>query len=146
MSIQAYADDFFTLVEAGFIAIHQYDEDAAKKLFRAASLLDSTSTLPLLGQGYMHLCKLELKLALPLFEEILAKDPANGMAKTLLGLALSFNPAATSQGEKTLEEALQSASDPMVKELATSTLEFVRKFIKKAPSPTQGAAQSAKRG
>lgn len=137
MSLQAYKDDFFLLVEAGFIAVNQFDEDAAVKLFKAAEVLNPTNTLPFLGKGYMHLCKLELKAAIALFEKILAQEPDNGMAKTLLGLSLSFNPAEVGKGEKTLEDALKTSDDKMLTGLATSALEFVRKFVKKNPSPAQ---------
>ena len=140
MNLQSYKEDFFLLVEAGFIAVNQFDEDAALKLFKAAELLNPSNTLPLLGKGYMHLCKLELKAAIPLFEKILAQEAENAMAKTLLGLALSFNPTEVGKGEKTLEEAFKMADDKMGQGLATTALEFVRKFVKKSPSPAQTAS------
>jgi len=144
MSLQSYKEDFFLLVEAGFIAVNQFDEDAAIKLFKAAELLNPANTLPHLGKGYMHLCKLELKAAIALFEKILAQEPDNTMAKTLLGLSLSFNPTEVAKGEKTLEEALKSSDDKMTKNLATTALEFVRKFVKKSPSPAQTATAPSK--
>ena len=139
MTLQQYKEDFILLVESGFIAVNQFDEDAAAKLFRAAELLDPANTLPQLGVGYIHLCKLELKQASSIFSSLLLKDPHNEMAKALLGLSLSLNPAELSKGEKTLEDAAKASKDPMVKNLAVSALEFVNKFVKKTPSPMQSS-------
>ena len=139
MSLQQYKEDFILLVESGFIAVNQFDEDAAAKLFRAAELLDPSNSLPQLGMGYIHLCKLELKQASSIFSSLLLKDPQNDMAKALLGLSLSLNPAEVAKGEKTLEEAHHS-KDPMVKNLAKNALEFVNKFVKKTPSPAQSTS------
>jgi hypothetical protein len=138
--LQQYQDHFILLAEAGFIAINQSDEDAAVKLFKASSLLNPSSTLPKIGMGYLHLCKLELKQAAKSFEEILAVDPKNEMALTFLGLSLSLNPSECAKGEKVLKESMEVAQDPMVKGLAKSSLEFVEKFVKKAPAP--GAQES----
>lgn len=137
-------DQFLLLAEAGFIAINQSDEDAAMKLFRASELLDPSNVLPKIGMGYMHLCKLELKQAAKTFEDILAKDPHNEMAHAFLGLSLSLNPAELTKGEKVLEEAAQKSKDPMIKNLAISSLEFVEKFVKKAPSPAAGQIHEPK--
>ena len=142
--LQQYKDHFILLAEAGFIAINQADEDAAIKLFKASELLDPQNVLPKVGMGYMHLCKLELKQAAKIFEEILAKDPHNEMAKTFLGLSLSLNPAELVKGEKVLTESAQQCKDPAVKDLAKSALDFVEKFVKKAPSPAQGQTHTKK--
>jgi len=142
--LQQYKDHFILMAEAGFIAINQADEDAAIKLFKASELLDPTNVLPKIGIGYMHLCKLELKQAVKSFEEILASDPSNEMARAFLGLSLSLNPTECAKGEKVLEEALKTATDPMVKGLAKSSLEFVEKFVKKSPSPVQGQTNPSK--
>ncbi len=136
--LQKYKDHFILLAEAGFIAINQTDEDTAIKLFKAATLLDPSNSLPKIGMGYLHLCKFELKQAAKVFKEILSKDPHNEMAHTLLGLSLSLNPAEVAQGEKVLESSIHQAKDPAVKGLAQSSLEFVERFVKKQPSPTQG--------
>src|SRR3990172_7581719 len=119
--LQQYKDHYILLAEAGFIAINQADEDAAVKLFKAAELLDPQNYLPKVGIGYMHLCKLELKQACKCFEEILAKD--------FLGLSLSLNPSDIAKGEKVLEEAIHDCKDPLIKDLAKNSLEFVEKFV-----------------
>lgn len=137
MSLQKFKDHFILMAEAGFIAINQSDEDAAIKLFTAAELLDPSNPLPRLGMGYLNLCQLKLKQAATIFEGILAEDPSNEMAKTLLGLTLSLNPTELAKGEKTLEESIRKNHDPMIKNLAKSALDFVERFIKKAPSPVE---------
>lgn len=142
--LQQYKDHFILLAEAGFIAINQSDEDAAIKLFKASGLLNPESSLPKIGMGYLHLCKLELKQAAKSFEDILAADPKNEMAMTFLGLSLSLNPAECAKGEKVLEDSLKMAQDPLVKGLAKSSLEFVEKFVKKSPSPAQEGKKKGK--
>ncbi len=142
--LQQYKEDFTLLIEAGFIAVNQFDEDASNKLFRAAALLDPSNSLPQLGIGYTHLCKLELKQASKIFSDLLEKDPHNEMAKTLLGLSLSLNPTEASKGEKNLEEAIKSSKDPLVKSLAVNALDFVNKFVKKNPSPAQSSPTKKK--
>lgn len=143
--LQKYKDHYILLAEAGFIAINQADEDAAIKLFKAAELLDPQNFLPKVGIGYMHLCKLELKQAVKCFEEILAKHPENEMARAFLGLSLSLNPSEVAKGEKVLEEAIHDCRDPLIKDLAKNSLEFVEKFVKKAPSPSQGETHTKKK-
>ena len=143
--LQKYRDHFILLVEAGFIAVNQADEDAAVKLFKASELLDAKNLLPRIGLGYMHLCKLELKQAGKIFEDVLAKDPNNEMARTFLGLTLSLNPTETAKGEKALEELAKKAKDPEVKSLANNALAFVEKFVKKTPTPAQAQKTAPKK-
>ncbi|PIS01299.1 MAG: SctF chaperone SctG [Chlamydiae bacterium CG10_big_fil_rev_8_21_14_0_10_35_9] len=135
--IQDYKEDFILLLESGFIAVNQADEDAARKLFKAAELLDPKSTLPKVGIGYLHLHKLELKQAVELFESVLKEEPENEMAKTFLGLSLSFTPKGVNEAEKILESTAKS-SDSLIKNLSISALDFVEKFIKKTPTPVEG--------
>ena len=145
MDLNKYKDHFIVMVEAGFIAVNLADEDSALKLFKAAALLDKENLLPKVGMGYLHLCKLELKQACKIFNEILEVDPNNDMAKTFLGLSMSLNPAEVAKGEKILEESASKSRDPMVKTLATSAIEFVEKFVKKTPTPAQGEMKKEKR-
>jgi tetratricopeptide (TPR) repeat protein len=140
MDNQKYKHHFITMIEAGFVAVNQADEDSAIKLFKAAGLLNPEHALSKVGFGYMHLCKLELKQAVKYFNEVLEKDPENEMCKAFLGLSLSLNPSEVSAGEKILEETQKAAKDPTIKNLASSALGFVSKFVKKTPTPTQGAA------
>lgn len=142
MDKQKYKRHFISMVEAGFIAVNQADEDSAMKLFKAASFIDPDHFLPKVGFGYLHLCKLELKQAAKHFNEVLEKDPNNEMCKAFLGLSLSLNPSEVAQGETLLAETQKTAKDPAIKNLASSALGFVSKFVKKAPTPVQGALNS----
>jgi hypothetical protein len=139
--IQTYKDDFVLLLETGFIAAGQTDEDAAKKLFRAAELLSPSNMLPKVGFGYIHLLKLELKQACRVFEEVLKAEPDNNMAKALLGLSTSLTIKDADKGEKLMEDAMKHTKDPSIKKMAATGIEFVEKFVKKQPTPVQGQTQ-----
>ncbi|MGD0664858.1 MAG: HrpB1 family type III secretion system apparatus protein [Rhabdochlamydiaceae bacterium] len=143
--LQTYKDDFVLLLETGFIAAGQTDEDAAKKLFRAAQLLSPHNMLPKVGYGYIHLLKLELKQACKMFEEVLKAEPDNQMAKALLGLSTSLTIKDADKGEKLLEEAMKGSKDPYIKNMAQTGIEFVEKFVKKQPTPVQGQPRTEKR-
>lgn len=144
-NIQKFKDHFILLCEAGFIAVNQADEDAATKLFKASELLKPENSLPKLGLGYMHMMKLELKQACKLFDDVLAKEPNNEMAKAFLGLSYALTASDMNKGENLLEETAQKAEDPMIKNLANTALDFVEKFIKKAPTPVQRPPEKKKK-
>ncbi len=141
-----YKDSYIHFVEAGFIAVNQGDEDAALKLFKAAALLRPDNALPKVGLGYMHLCKLELKQACMHFNEVLAKEPNNEMAKAFLGFSLCLTPTDVAKGEKHLAEAVKNSHDPAIKKLAESALDFVENFVKKPLPPMQAPKDSKKKG
>lgn len=134
MSTKKYKDDFILLAEAGFIAVNQADEDSALKLFKAASLLQPKNILPKIGFGYLHLHKLELKQAVKNFEEVLEIDPHNEMAKAFMGLCLAMMPNSIEKGEKMLEQTFKS-KDPDIKNMSSSAIDFVERFIKKPSGP-----------
>ncbi|NGX39497.1 MAG: hypothetical protein KR126chlam1_00826 [Chlamydiae bacterium] len=142
---EQFKDHFVLLCEAGFIAVNQADEDAASKLFKASELLNPENTLPKVGRGYMHLMKLELKDSCRLFEEVLAKEPDNEMAKTFLGLSYSLTTTEVEKGEGLLKQAAKKSDDPQVKKLADTTLDFVEKFVKKAPTPLESPPEEKKK-
>jgi tetratricopeptide (TPR) repeat protein len=135
--LQQYKEDYLLFTEAGFIAVNQADEDSSLKLFKSARLLDSKNTLPVIGFGYLHLHKLELKEAIHFFEEALKMEPSNEMAKTLLGIALSFSSKSVVKGEKILEET-EKSHDKSLKTLSHTAINFIEKFIKKTPAPIHG--------
>ncbi|NGX28793.1 MAG: hypothetical protein K940chlam1_00980 [Candidatus Anoxychlamydiales bacterium] len=139
--LDEYKQDFILLLEAGFIAVNQTDEDAAVKMFKAAEAIDKTNQLTKIGMGYLALHKLELKKAISIFEEVLKKEPKNDMAKAFLGIAISLSPKDMVKGEKLLHETLQS-DDQSIKKLAGIALEFVDKFVKKEPTPVEGKKKS----
>ncbi len=132
-----YKEDFVLLLEAGFIAVNQADEDAALKLFKSAELLDPSNPMPKVGVGYLHLHKLDLKQACQVFEEVLEKDPKNEMAKAFLGISMSLAPTSMEKGEKILEQTTHS-KDPTIKTLSNTAINFVDTFVKKSPTPVQG--------
>lgn len=132
--LKKHKEDWLLFTEAGFIAVNQADEDAAKKLFSAGELLNPENTLPQVGFGYLHLHKLELKQAVKAFEEVLDKEPHNEMAKAFMGICISMMPNASAKGEKILEQTLKS-KDPLIKNLSNTAIDFVEKFVKKSPGP-----------
>jgi hypothetical protein len=143
--LQKFKEHFILLCEAGFIAVNQADEDSAVKLFRASELLQPTNMLPKIGMGYLHMMKLELKQACKYFDEVIAKEPHNDMAKTFLGICYTFTTTEVAKGEKILEHSAQKASDPGLKKLAVTALDFVEKFIKKEPGPAHLQKPSKKK-
>jgi tetratricopeptide (TPR) repeat protein len=142
--LQKYKDDFVLLLESGFIAASQTDEDAASKLFRAAQILQPENVMPKVGFGYIHLLKLELSQACKKFEEVLKADPHNEMARAMLGLSTSLTVKEADKGEKILKEALKNSNDPSVKNMASTAIDFVEKYVKKQPTPVQGQTQKGK--
>jgi tetratricopeptide (TPR) repeat protein len=135
-SLEEFKNDFLLLVESGFIAINQMDEDSTMKLFKAAEILDKNNSLPKIGYGYLALHKLELKSAIEKFEAVLKKEPNNEMAKAFLGIAISLTPKNAIKGEKLLEEVLKS-DNKEIKKLAGIALDFVDRFVKKEPTPVE---------
>src|SRR5215510_14386793 len=123
-TLKAYKDDFLLMLETGFIAVNQADEDSALKLFRAAEILNPENVLPKVGFGYLHLHKLELSQAVRAFQEVLEKEPKNEMAKAFLGICMSLSPQQLEKGEKVLEETMKS-KDPMIKKLSHTAVDFV---------------------
>lgn len=142
--LQKYKEDFTLLLESGFIAANQADEDAALKLFRASQLLKPDNMLPKIGFGYIHLLKLELKQACQMFDDVIKKEPNNEMARSLLGLSTALTTKEIDKGETLLKEALKKTDDPTVKNMASTALEFVDKFVRKPPTPVQGQPQTKK--
>ena len=132
---QEFKDHFLLLCEAGFIAVNQEDETTATKLFKASELLKPENTLPKIGKGYMHMMKLEIPQACQLFDEVIAKEPDNEMAKAFLGLSYSLTASEVGKGEKLLHEMASKADDPLIKQLADTTLDFVDNFVKKEEPP-----------
>jgi hypothetical protein len=137
MNQKKYKEDFILMLETGFIAVNQADEDSALKLFKAAELLNPENTLPKVGFGYLHLHKLELNQAVRCFEDVLDKEPKNEIAKAFLGICMSLMPTQLDKGEKVLEETMKS-KDPMIKKLAHTAVDFVEKFVRTTPGPAAG--------
>jgi hypothetical protein len=120
-------NDFPLLIEAGFVAVNQRDEDSAKKLFKAAQLLEPESTAPRIGFGFIALNKLELDIAQKEFNDVLKKDTEHQLARAFLGITLCFNPKTRAEGKKLIEEAMSKTDDPHVKNLGSISLEWLKK-------------------
>lgn len=133
--LSKYADDFFLMLEGGFVAVNSMDEDSALKLFKAAETLRPESTFPKVGYGYMHLCKLEIKQSIAMFQQVLDKEPTNEMAKTFLGIAMGLSPTEGAKGEQILEK-MTTSKDSGIKRLADTAIDFINRFVKKGKPPT----------
>lgn len=134
--IHEFKDDFSLFIEAGFVAVKQLDEMSAKRLFEAAQLLNPHSTAPQIGLGYIALNKLQLKEASQIFETIVAKEPANHLAETFLGICYLLNKQKRKKGEKMIHEAMEKTTDQTIKNLGLISLEWAEKDLKqttKAP-------------
>lgn len=132
--LNRYKDQFTLFLELGFIAVNHADEDSAMKLFTAAEMLRPSEVLTLIGFGYLHLCKLEVKPAIKMFEKALQKEPNNPIATSLLGFCFALTPDKVKKGEHILEEMKARATSKEVKELDSVLLDFVNKFVKEKPS------------
>jgi hypothetical protein len=121
--------DFPLLIEAGFVAVNQHDEESAKKLFSAAAQLEPSSTAPKIGFGFIALNKLELDVAEKAFNEVLAKEQDHHLARAFLGITLSFNPKTRAKGKGLIEESMAKTNDPHVKNLGTVSLEWLKKDL-----------------
>ena len=78
-----FREDFALFIEAGFVAVKQLDEIAARRLFKAAELLHPDNPASQLGLGYIALHKLQVNEAAKIFEGILKKDPEHYLAQAL---------------------------------------------------------------
>jgi len=132
-----YNEDYVLFLEAGFIAVNQSDEEAAIRLFKSCETLRPENVMAKIGYGYLHLHKLELKQACQDFEQALEQEPTNEVAKALLGLCTSLQPKMADKGSSILAETAQS-SDPFVKQMSTTALNFVDRFVRKEEPPMKG--------
>ena len=133
-ALENYSKDFALLLEAGFIAINQMEEASALHLFGAAEELQPDSYLPKLGYGMIHLHKLDLNKAIKYFQQILKKEPNNETAKIFMALAYSLTKDNKAKSAKIIEET-KNATDPLVKDLASTMSEFIAAHNKKASTP-----------
>lgn len=144
---QFHPEDFPVLVETGFIAVKQGNQQAAEKIFRAAQILRPDHSAPVLGFGYIALNSLRLEAARHLFSSVLKKEPENALAKVLLGFSylvdkfssINQSPSLPStlkpqeinalaeSGEKLIKEALKESSDKSVHSLGESALQLLEK-------------------
>lgn len=132
---EVFKEDFALFIEAGFIAVKQLDEISALRIFEAAQILNPASSAPKIGFGYIALNKLEIKKASEIFEEICAEDPDNHLAQTFLGISYLLNKNKRKKGEKLIQEAIEKTTDPSVKNLGKTALNWSEKELSKIKSP-----------
>lgn len=125
-----FKDDFTLFIEAGFIAVKQLDEIAARRLFKAAEVLRPESTAPKLGLGYIELNKMRPQEASRLFESILEKEPSHSLAKALLGVSYLMTKDKKKQGEALINEAKKESDDPTIQNLAEVSAQWMKKDVK----------------
>jgi len=134
--LQEFKEDFALFIEAGFIAVKQLDEIAARRLFKTAELLNPDNPASQLGLGYIALNKLQISEASKIFEAILKKDPNHHLAKALLGICYILTKGKMKRGEILINEAKEKTDDPTIKNLANVCQQWVDKDLKsKSHSP-----------
>ena len=128
-----FSQDVSLLIEAGFIAIKQIDEDAANKCFYAAMIADPDVSLPVIGLGIVHLFKLELDQAKELFSAVLQKEPNNEMAKTMLGIAnlYTISDEGLKEGKELIHDAMHETDDAELKQLGKYSQDLMKEIKKK---------------
>ncbi len=129
-----YKEDFSLLIEAGFVAVKQFDEKSARQIFKAAQVLSPSSSAPKIGLGYIALNKLDTKEANRIFGKIVESEPDNWLAKTFLGISYLLQKEKRSEGEKLVRSALEESNEPTVQNLAKITLEWLESDLKKKES------------
>lgn len=129
--IEEFKEDFSLLIEAGFIAVKQKDEVGAMQIFHAAQALSPRHTAPQIGLGFIALNKLEIKKATKIFELVIQAEPSNQLAQTFYGMCFILSKGKQKKGEKIVQEAMEKTSDPTVKDLGTTVLEWAKKDLLK---------------
>ena len=131
--LESFKDDYPLFIEAGFVAIKQRDEIAARRLFKAAEVLSPDNPSSKIGLGYIELNKLRVLQATEAFQEVVAKHPENYLAKALLGVAFVLTPDKRKEGEELLSEVGSKSEDPTIKNLSSVCLEWVKKDLGNKP-------------
>ena len=130
-TLEKFEKDFGILVEAGFVAVKQGDEDSAKKLFLAAQALKPDHTAPVLGYGYISLSKLDLEESTRIFEAIVKKEPDNYLATIFYGLSLMLGRTDVSKGDKLVNGVLEKTDDQALQHFAKTVLAWKEEFFAK---------------
>jgi predicted Zn-dependent protease len=133
--LQFFAEDYSLLIEAGFVAIKQCDEIAARRLFKAAEILNPENPASSLGLGYIELNKLRVSQAAEIFGTIVKSHPEHYLAKALLGVAYLLTPEKREEGKRLISEAGEKSDDPTIKNLSSVCLEWLRKDLQNKPLP-----------
>jgi hypothetical protein len=133
--LQHFVEDYSLLIEAGFVAIKQCDEIAARRLFKAAEILHPENPASQLGLGYIELNKLRVSQAAEIFGGIVKDHPEHYLAKALLGVAYLLTPDKREEGTELITEAGKKSDDPTIKNLSSVCLEWLTKDLRNKPLP-----------
>lgn len=128
--LEDFRKDFPLLIEAGFVAVKQFDEVGAKRLFCGAQILNRFHTAPQIGLGYIALNKLQIKEALHFFDGVL-KIEENYLAETFAGICYLLSKNKKKKGEKMIRDAMAKTDDSTIKNLGTVSLEWAEKDLSK---------------
>lgn len=126
-----FKEDFALFIEAGFVAVKQLDEIAARRLFKSAELLHPDNPASQLGLGYIALHKLQINEAVKIFEGILKKDKDHYLAQALLGICYMMSKNKMKKGEKLIMDAKAKSDNPTIKNLADVCMEWANSDLKK---------------
>jgi predicted Zn-dependent protease len=137
--LQFFAEDYSLLIESGFVAIKQCDEIAARRLFKAAEILNPENPASQLGLGYIELNKLRVSQASEIFGAIVKDHPDHYLAKALLGVAYLLTPDKREEGQRLIAEAGEKSDDPTIKNLSSVCLEWLNKDLQNRPLPVAKA-------
>jgi tetratricopeptide (TPR) repeat protein len=131
--LDKFQEDFPLFIEAGFIAVKQWDEAAARGLFEAARLLRPESVASKIGFGYIYLNKLELNEASKCFREVIAVEPDNYLSVCLLGFCHLLNKKEPNEaeGKRLINEAIEKTKDPTVVNLGKVALKWYEVEVKR---------------
>jgi len=136
--LKFFTEDYALFIEAGFVAVKQLDEIAARRLFKAAEILNPDSPASQLGLGYIALNRLRVVEAATIFEAILQKEPNHRLTRALLGVAYLLSQEKRKLGEQLLLEAKSECDDPTITNLAEVCLDWLKKDLGTKPlSPLQ---------
>lgn len=130
-----FEEDFALLIESGFVAVKQFDEVSATRIFNAAQVLNPQSSAPRIGLGYIAMNKLELKKATDIFEKIIEAEPENYIAHAFLGLCYLIGKEKIKKGEKLIRNAMEKSDDPTIHNLGAVALEWSKKNLAAGKSP-----------
>lgn len=123
--------DFLTFLEASFIALNMQDEASFVALINACKVIDSDNKLVQVSEGYLHLLKMELDLALKSFEKILKQEPNHEIAKAFYAITQILSPKTQENGEKSLIALNAQTAHSDIKQLTHEALGFFQQEIKK---------------
>lgn len=142
---QEFGEDLPLLVETGLISIKQGDEESAKKLFNAVSVIDPENMAKKMGYGLISLHKMDTKSAQKSFQEVLQIEQENWRAQAFLALSYILSVLqegsskekqhALEMGAKLAQEVVDKSDAPSIQQLAQSLLDWETQLQQKVSNP-----------